>query len=627
MKKRIALLLAVLMLFGALPLTVQASSAADDAAFRVTRVPLDEVQTRVLALLEAALRARQDTVDLSEYRIGLSELIDVLNELNAAPEFFYFDSAMPCFDFYTEKVSYVELYYKEDYGEAELAAFEAAVQKALTAVYPGMSDLQKALALHDYLTQHIAYDYADYMAGTVGEKAYTAYGALVEGKAVCEGYAKAYQLLLDRCGIDAVMVSSLAMNHGWNLVKLEGSWYHVDVTWDDPVPDTPGKANHTYFLLSDSAIRSRDSGSGSLHYGWDGEIGCTDARYDGETLWSEMKQPLVFSDAGAVWLLRSEGQGSSQVLRLVRRDWNSGAETAVYSVRDYWPVLNSNAYWIGTFSGLCSWGGWVFFNDSLHIYAYDPVGGECLTVFTYGGGDGCLYGLTAADEGLYYLVSKSPDEPGTLRFLAPEVAPVPAPAPGPDPAPAPEPTPEPVPEPAPAPEITNPFADVFPSDYYYDAVLWAYENEVTKGTSADSFSPADSCNRGQVVTFLWRAAGCPAPSGTENPFADVPENAFYRDAVLWAVEQGITNGVGTDAATGKPIFDPTRPCSYAHILTFLYRAVTGNLSSSGAWYDDALRWAKDNGLLDGTLVGRDQGRVNADCPRSDVVTYLWRYAA
>ena len=82
-----------------------------------------------------------------------------------------------------------------------------------------------------------------------------------------------------------------------------------------------------------------------------------------------------------------------------------------------------------------------------------------------------------------------------------------------------------------------------------------------------------------------------------------------------------------DEATGKQLFSPSQTCSYAHILTFLYRAATGKLTSTGAWYDDAFRWARDNGLLSGTLVGRDQGRVNADCPRCDVVTYLWRSAA
>ena len=633
MKKKLALLLAVLMLFCVLPLGARAAGAEADIACRITRVPLSPVQTQVLELLENALRARMDAVDVSEYHIKLDELIDVLNELLWEPEFFYYESSTFHYDYYTEEVTEVELLYLAEYGPSELAAFEEAVQAALSVLLPDMSELQKALVLHDYLTQHIAYDYASYMAGTVPEDSYNAYGALVKGTAVCEGYAKAYKVLLNRLGIDAIVVSSLSMNHGWNLVKLDGAWYHVDVTWDDPAPDTLGKANHTYFLLSDSAMLSRDSGSGSKHYAWDGDISCTDTTYDGAVVWSEAKQPLIFTDASTVWFMRSEGEGPFMTLKLVKRDWNSGTETVAATVRDYWPVWNkSSSYWLGAYSGLCSRGGMLYFNDSRHIYRFDPEVGTLSTVLDFDSGDGYIYGLAAADDGLRYLVSSSPDEQGSVRSLRADASGAPEPAPEPTPEPAPEPTPEPAPEPTPAPTpapapAENPFTDVSSWDYYYEAVLWAYAGNVTKGTSATEFSPEDSCTRGQVVTFLWRSAGCPEPVSEVNPFADVPEDAYYRDAVLWAVEKGITNGTGTDEATGKQVFSPGQTCSYAHILTFLYRAATGNLTSVGAWYDDALHWAKANELLTGTLVGRDQGRVNADCPRCDVVTYLWRNAA
>ena len=612
MKKTISLLLAVLMLFCALPLGVQA--AAPDAAYRMTRIPLDSVQLQVLELLEAALRAGQERVELSEYHIRLSALIDVVNELNFDPEFFFYEYVRPYYNVETEEVQYVELVYREEYGAAELAALESAVTKALDCLLPGMDDLQKALVLHDWLAQHVAYDYVDYLAGTVPEASYLAYGPLVRGMGVCEGYAKAYQLLLGRCGIDAVMVSSTGMNHGWNLVKLGDSWYHVDVTWDDPTPDTLGRANHTYFLLSDKAIRSRDSGSGDLHYGWDGSITCSDTTFDGEAFWTAADQPLIFSDASTVWFMRSKGEGTDQVLALTSRDWASGQETEACSSRDYWPVWGENAYWIGAYSSVCSWGGWLFYNDSLHIYAYSPADGTFLTAMTYSGGDGYIYGLTAAKDGLRYLVGKSPNEERTVHSFVPDV-----------PELTPEPTPEPAP--APAPSAENPFTDVSSSDYYYDAVLWAYENSVTKGTSDAAFSPAATCTRGQVVTFLYRAAGEPEPVSLDNPFGDVKETDYFYKAVLWAVEQGITNGTGVDEATGKQLFSPSQTCSYAHILTFLYRAVTGKLTSAGAWYDDAFHWARDNGFLTGTLVGRDQGRVNADCPRCDVVTYLWRNAS
>ena len=111
----------------------------------------------------------------------------------------------------------------------------------------------------------------------------------------------------------------------------------------------------------------------------------------------------------------------------------------------------------------------------------------------------------------------------------------------------------------------NPFVDVKPSDYYYKAVLWAVEQGITNGTDATHFSPNASCTRGQAVTFLWRAEGKPAQSGGANSFTDVKPGQYYYDAVLWAVKNGITNG------TSPTTFSPGSPCTRGQIVTFLYR--------------------------------------------------------
>ncbi|MBR7033953.1 MAG: S-layer homology domain-containing protein, partial [Clostridia bacterium] len=113
----------------------------------------------------------------------------------------------------------------------------------------------------------------------------------------------------------------------------------------------------------------------------------------------------------------------------------------------------------------------------------------------------------------------------------------------------------------------NPFSDVKSNAYYYKAVLWAVENEVTSGTDATHFSPNSVCTRGQIVTFLWRANGKPAPAKTANPFKDVKASDYYYDAVLWAVEKDIT--LGTDAAH----FSPSATCTRGQVVAFLYRAM------------------------------------------------------
>ena len=170
------------------------------------------------------------------------------------------------------------------------------------------------------------------------------------------------------------------------------------------------------------------------------------------------------------------------------------------------------------------------------------------------------------------------------------------------------------PEKKPAETKTNPFADVKESDYFYDAVLWAYyaEPQITKGMDDTHFGQASTVTRGQAVTFLWRAMGEPEPSATTNPFEDVKETDYFYKAVLWAGEKGVT--LGTDATH----FTPNQTCSTAHILTFLYRTL--GIGDNG-WYAVAEAWAQGAGLMEGHKVTVSP---EVECPRADVVYFLHR---
>ena len=170
------------------------------------------------------------------------------------------------------------------------------------------------------------------------------------------------------------------------------------------------------------------------------------------------------------------------------------------------------------------------------------------------------------------------------------------------------------------------FKDVKPGAYYADAVAWAVAKGVTTGTSATTFSPDEGCTRGQVVTFLWRAAGSPEPVGAKNPFRDVKSDAYYYKAVLWAVENGITSG--TSATT----FSPEDVCTRGQIVTFLWRAngkpspsKTGNPFKdvkSGDYFYDAVLWAVEKGIT----LGTDATHFSPSdtCTRGQVVTFLYR---
>ena len=160
------------------------------------------------------------------------------------------------------------------------------------------------------------------------------------------------------------------------------------------------------------------------------------------------------------------------------------------------------------------------------------------------------------------------------------------------------------------------FADVPADAYYADAVAWAVEAGVTSGTSATAFSPDASVTRAQAVTFLWRAAGSPKPASLTSDFSDVTDpNAYYYQAVLWAAEQGITNG------TGDGVFGLNGTLPYDQILAFLCRAAGGDASGAD-WSEKALAWAAENGLTDGLSF-----TAAGTCPRSDVVYCLWKQLA
>ncbi len=175
-------------------------------------------------------------------------------------------------------------------------------------------------------------------------------------------------------------------------------------------------------------------------------------------------------------------------------------------------------------------------------------------------------------------------------------------------------------------ETDNPFIDVDANKYYYDAVLWAYENGITSGLTAYTFGPNVSCSRAQVVTFLWRAAGCPSPSLSTCAFTDVEAGSYYEQAVLWAVEHGITTG--TSATT----FSPDDTVTRAQVVTFLYRtvgskAVATSLAFSDVdpdkYYANAVSWAVAEGITTGTSANTFS--PDDDCTRAQIVTFLYRF--
>ena len=167
------------------------------------------------------------------------------------------------------------------------------------------------------------------------------------------------------------------------------------------------------------------------------------------------------------------------------------------------------------------------------------------------------------------------------------------------------------------------FADVPANAYFADAVKWAVDKGITNGLSDTMFGPYESCTCAQIVTFLWRAAGSPEPK-TVSSFSDVPASAYYAKAVAWAVENGITDGMT------ETTFAPDATCTRGQSVTFLHRALKGTASGSAnftdvksdAFYADAINWAVANNVTNGT--SNTTFSPNADCTRAEIVTFLYR---
>ena len=248
--------------------------------------------------LYSAMDQIETTVDLSDlYRIygetavnGLQECFEEVKNEN--PDLFYVESYSYNYSNSNEKEWVVTLRYRKEYCsdanqsipdkekiETARTEYQDGMNRALASVDDAMSDVEKVLAIHDWLVRECDYDEHAYLNEDVSEDSYSDAGVFIEGKAVCNGYALAFSVLMQQLGIPSYFVGSYRMNHAWNLVYVNGAWYHVDTTWDDPVMDKTtvwgfenndyadeGYVSHKYFLLSDEEIKKEN------HYGWSSDL-------------------------------------------------------------------------------------------------------------------------------------------------------------------------------------------------------------------------------------------------------------------------------------------------------------------------------------------------------------------
>lgn len=360
------------------------------------------------AILQA-LKAEKESLDVKEYNLTVADDVDdiqvlIAEVINESPELFFVSAGFK-YSYNGTQITKITFVYN-DFTQEQKAAYMKKLEQVAALVTPDMTDEQKALVLHDYLAQHIAYANAEYEAGTLSSipNVYNAYGALVEGKAVCQGYALAYSALLHTVDIDADICDSNTMNHAWNVVSIGGAWYHVDVTWDDPVWNTEGMARHLYFMLSDAAIETAENGR-KRHYDWVDNVECSSTKYD-DYWWSEIRSQIVLVN-GRYYYIKQNGSGLG--FQLYEREGNT--ETSKYSNSSRWNVWGESGYYTTAAAYLSKQGNYLYFNDNLNLYAMKVTGSEPQVVYTYNNNDGYVYGAMVYENGTARLnISTTPNK-------------------------------------------------------------------------------------------------------------------------------------------------------------------------------------------------------------------------
>lgn len=345
--------------------------------------------------LTEQLQAKTVKIDVSSYQIDKGDIYGAFSAvLNRHPELYYVDTYLRySYNNASNCVTALQITYLS-YDED---AIESEVEDVLSMIDENMSDVEKVLFIHDYLCVDVEYAYADYNNDSVSKDAHNLKGALLDKIAVCDGYASAFQYYMSRLSIPCNIITGTSNggDHAWNQVCLDGKWYLVDVTWDDPVWDFYGNVQKNYFLKSADAFSS---------HAWsenDYEI-CSDTTYD-DAFWNGVNAQMLYQD-GVWYYVGADGN-------LYQHDFNMDSLTEkglnVTQIGGKWYLFGSTTQsWVGNFSKLALRKNLIYYSQPDGIYSYDIATGQKTMQFEVNTSNGYVYGMRIVDGRLYYQIAK-----------------------------------------------------------------------------------------------------------------------------------------------------------------------------------------------------------------------------
>lgn len=430
MRKRIALLIVVSMLFGIIFGTNAATANAAEAHEYTDQYDSDTMLGRystaeIVAMypefsehLARELRALRTDIDVRDYSFTKENIGAVFfSVICENPDIFY---VFPTSFETTASVASGEIisirpeyFFDAEDVPAHIKKFEKMANSILAGVNMSWNDVTKARYLHDALAHYTEYDTkyetissADYERYRIQMRIYTAYGALVDNNAVCEGYSMAYKYLLSKVGVKAYYIQSVKKRHAWNMIEINGKVYHVDIAHDDPTYDNLGRVNHTSFMKSDSYIKNDGD---SEHTDWVTNLKASDTSYD-NAWWNDICT-MIYRYGDYDYYI-DQKYTSSIYSALTRRDISTGTTEALKVLKTRWNVKGmSNTFWDRAFTYLTSDGTYLYFNDTNSVYRRKIDSGATEKVYTKPSTvSNDIYGLAFRLNGnLYATIKENPN--------------------------------------------------------------------------------------------------------------------------------------------------------------------------------------------------------------------------
>lgn len=325
--------------------------------------------------------------------------------INENPKYFYASIKK----YYIRSVNgtiYADIAYCEN-ARKKKEEYEKKISSILKQVDSKWSDFEKAVFVNDYLTINCEYD-----TTLTRENSADAYGAIVNQTAVCQGYAMAFMDLMDRLTIPCEYVSSRVLNHGWNIVKIKGKWYHVDVTWNDPISDMKGRSRHYYLLKSTKFFKDAEKGKHNANdYRITGAVEIsevTSTKYD-NYFWNDVDSPFVCY-SGRWYTVNSE---TKELIRYAYNKKKGGfiKKEVLLKIEDEWPVWGKEySHYTQCYSRIAGYKKFLYYSTPDKIYSYNLKNKTQKEIFSNDRAKGYIYGITLKKGKLTYYLMKSPGE-------------------------------------------------------------------------------------------------------------------------------------------------------------------------------------------------------------------------